>query len=841
MSHPPCPGWRSNRARPDLLRESRWTLVLRAIAAAHRRHPFAAVVVWTPIASLSAFVAWFLTPPVLPPRLERAIVTDVTQLYPIEVDAIVQPRSAEEVQDVLRAHDGPVCIGGGRYSMGGQTATEGCLQIDMRRMDDVLELDVENRTVRVEAGITWRALQHAIDPHDLAIRIMQSYSSFTVGGALGVNAHGRYVGEGPVIRSVRSIRLVLADGTLVYASPEENADLFYGAIGGYGGIGVIVEATLGLARNAHIERHAVAMPVEEYAAFFAREVRESETAVFHNGDLYPPELTHVQAVTWSETDAPLTETERFIPRAPLGVTGQIFLWADTDTRLGKLFREWVYDPVRYSLSEPVVLRNHEASYDVSELEPPSRRSSTYVLQEYFVPVGRFDDFVPRLRAVLEEHEVNALNVSIRHARPDPGSLLAWAPEEMFAFVLYYQQGTDRESRDAVAEWTRALIDEVLDVGGTYYLPYQPVATDAQMRRAYPRLPEWAALKARVDPGYRFRNRLWDRYLPPRDDAFLARQAMHAEPAALRAEGQTFLTLPEWYIVWSAEEYADALAHGPPSAFPYFESNAQLWRAYRTVYHRTEGYPPNAEYHVMNCVIGASFTSENVVKAFYETTIGRIAEAFADRTEAGGVDTPEDRFAADVAERYDRFIRSRPWYEFPYREALDELWSLEGDTSSWIRSAERRMFLTAEWGVKSVYAGLIGGGSQSAYGPEETTTTAWIVRGEETELPRGVTSVERFGREEIVELPRYEAFRFAAADLVERGARFREIAGNTAIAIEVRGPRGMEVGQGAEVLVRWEVLTSPDEERALIVVPVRSLHRVLGGLPSGARIDHVFDY
>jgi FAD/FMN-containing dehydrogenase len=42
---------------------------------------------------------------------------------------------------------------------------------------------------------------------------MQSYDNFTVGGSLSVNAHGRYVGLGPIVLSVKSIRLVLADDT----------------------------------------------------------------------------------------------------------------------------------------------------------------------------------------------------------------------------------------------------------------------------------------------------------------------------------------------------------------------------------------------------------------------------------------------------------------------------------------------------------------------------------------------------------------------------------------------------------------------------------------------------
>jgi hypothetical protein len=106
-----------------------------------------------------------------------------------------------------------------------------------------------------------------------------------------------------------------------------------------------------------------------------------------------------------------------------------------------------------------------------------------------------------------------VNVSIRHADEDPGSLLAWARTEVFAFVIYYKQGTDMAAQAAVGSWSRELIDAVLDVGGTYYLPYQLHATEEQFTRAYPRAGECLALKQRLDPANKFRNRLVDKYLP----------------------------------------------------------------------------------------------------------------------------------------------------------------------------------------------------------------------------------------------------------------------------------------------------------------------------------------
>ena len=99
--------------------------------------------------------------------------------------------------------------------MGGQTATDGAVQIDMRGMDQVLHFSAAAREITVQAGISWRRVIEYIDPYDLSVQLMQSYANFTVGGALSVNAHGRYVGQGPVVLSVKAIRMVLADGSIV--------------------------------------------------------------------------------------------------------------------------------------------------------------------------------------------------------------------------------------------------------------------------------------------------------------------------------------------------------------------------------------------------------------------------------------------------------------------------------------------------------------------------------------------------------------------------------------------------------------------------------------------------
>ena len=450
---------------------------------------------------------------VVPPPAEPRTVNDVTRLNPVTVDRVVAPRSVSELQEAIRSTSGPISVGGGRFSMGGQIASPGSLHLDLRNLNHVLDFSPAKRTIRVQAGIRWCDVQKFVDPHDLSVRIMQSYANMTVGGSLSVNCHGRYVGLGPIILSVRSVSVVLPDGERAELSPTLRPELFYGVIGGYGGLGVIAEAELELTANDRVERHSEKVGVEDYPAHFRRTAWEPVAAAFHNADLYPPDYTRLRSVTWTPTRRPVTQPRRLMRPRSAYPLHRYLMWSVANLPFGKWRREHLIEPL-VNLRRVVHWRNYEAGYDTGEVEPSSRTRSTYALQEYFVPVAHFGDFVPRMAEILKRHRVNVLNVSVRHAVADPGSTLAWAREEVFAFVLYHQQGVQGSDREAVGVWTRELIDAALDLGGSYYLPYQVHATSEQFHRAYPRAKELFALKRRIDPDFRLRNAIWDKYYAP---------------------------------------------------------------------------------------------------------------------------------------------------------------------------------------------------------------------------------------------------------------------------------------------------------------------------------------
>ena len=460
----------------------------------------------------SLAVAGLLTlEPALALSATPLLVTNVTQIYSVEVARIVVPRDAAEVAQAVQSWPGKVAVGGGRYSMGGQVAIRGGLHIDMRGMNRLVWIQPEEKRVRVQAGMRWRDLQDVLDPLGLAVKTMQSYSNFTVGGAVSVNAHGRYVGHGPVGHTVLALQMVLADGRRVEASPQENAALFAAAIGGYGACGVITEVELTVTRNVRIERSVATVALDRYVDYFERSVLGKPGAVLHNADLLPPAFNAPVCVTWKETDKALTEHARLIPRGKSYNLEKDVIWSVTELPGGERFYKSVIHPL---LTRPAAVKwlNHEASLDVAQLEPRSRSHATFALQEYFVPKHRFVDFARAMASILQQHQVEAMNISIRHSPPDAVALLPWAKTEVFAFVLYYKQRVNEAAREAVGVWTRALIDQVLAHEGRYYLPYQPHASVAQFRAAYPEAERLRALKAEVDPSGKMSNELWAKYL-----------------------------------------------------------------------------------------------------------------------------------------------------------------------------------------------------------------------------------------------------------------------------------------------------------------------------------------
>lgn len=308
----------------------------------------------------------------------------------------------------------------------------------------------------------------------------------------------------------------------------------------------------------------------------------------------------------------------------------------------------------------------------------------------------------------------------------------------------------------------------------------------------------------------------------------------------RAGSNTYLTLPEWFIVYNTEDYAAFIRRARPSGFPYFGSIVDVWTYYRRVCDAScAAFPFDRDYHMMIVIIGSSFAVENSVKGIYENTFGRLVEALA------GHDSAEDTFAVRTAEEYGRFMHTIPWYEFPFGGKLRALWTENG---AWgphlLRKWERRFALSAEYGVKAGYAWLIRVATKSAYGDENPRT---YIHAEHVPATPDGFPVERVRAladgSWILAIPRYEAFTPTLVTLTAQGMRVLDIAGNARVLVTALTPGNIPLpNPGARVLFARSLAADPPRRRIAIDVDVGALGDVLDALEKhGATLEHIYDF
>jgi hypothetical protein len=314
------------------------------------------------------------------------------------------------------------------------------------------------------------------------------------------------------------------------------------------------------------------------------------------------------------------------------------------------------------------------------------------------------------------------------------------------------------------------------------------------------------------------------------------------PKYRRPESATYLTFPEWYLVFNPQEYAQALAQRPPSQFPYFKSIGQLWTGYAEVYGATKhNYPFDTGTHLMVMVIGTSSTVEYTIKGVYENTVGRASEFTASKAR-----TAEDDFAAQVAKDYGNFVTTQPWFDFPFGHKLAGLWTDNRFFGPHFpRKCERKFFLSLEYGVKSLYAGVIRLASHAVYGVADTEVYATV-----TNIPESAFTnpdVKKIRQLEdgtvIITVPHYQGFTDTVPVLAQQGVEFVEIAGNDEILLTIVAPADWTYDlAGGHPLFTMELLSGTDSKRVAIQAPVKSLGALLREVEAKhLKVEHLYDY
>lgn len=465
-------------------------------------------------------------------------VNDASCLSRTAVAGVVRPRTEADVATALayaRAHRLPVSAAGVKHSMGGQAFRAGGIVIDMRGMQ-AIRLDEAARTVTVGGGATWHAIQLAVHPR-FAVKAMQSTDIFSVGGSISVNAHGMDHQAGAVMGSLRSLRVMLADGRIVTASRTENGDLFRHVVGGYGLFGVILSAVLDVVPNDvyRSERHLI-----DYRAFpatFARIAADPGVGLSYVHLSTAPRTLLQEALVYEYRRFP---ADQALVRAPLSEVASTKVRRLTvnlakKNDMFKSLKWWSEKNIEHRIETCTVTRAQAQGSGEACLvarNDPMHDSVAYlfndlpgetdILHEYFVPRDRIVPFIDGMRRIFRAQNANVVNASIRAVGVEDNAL-SYAPSPAFSVVLYLNQPTTAEGTERMRRLTSDLIDLTADEGGRFFLPYQLHYTPAQLARSYPHIGAFFAAKRDWDPDGLFSNTWYARYAP----------AFAKQPAAIR--------------------------------------------------------------------------------------------------------------------------------------------------------------------------------------------------------------------------------------------------------------------------------------------------------------------
>lgn len=419
---------------------------------------------------------------------------------------VLCPRSQSEVDQILsaprrgaRRHYLPRGLG---RAYGDAAQCAGGYVLDCTGLTSVLGLDHDKATLRAEAGASFDRLVNLLLPHGFFLPVTPGTRYVTLGGAIASDIHGKnHHVDGSLARYVQRIRLATPAGPVV-CGPGQHVDEFNATCGGMGLTGVVTEATIGLLR---VETSSMVVDTQR-----APDLDACLALLSEEGSQYR------YSVAWVDGLA----SGRHL--------GRSVLTRGDHARTDQLPAGGRANPLRYRARQrlsvpftpPVSLLNPMTVRAFNEMwyrkAPKRRRTELHSLSSFFYPLdalGRWNHlYGPRgftqyqfavpfgaervLRAALE-----------KMSRARVASFLA-------VLKRFGDQG-DGPMSFPMPGWTLALdmalatpglgavLDEidlmVAEAGGRVYLSKDGRLRPALVRAMYPRLDEWAMVRARLDP------------------------------------------------------------------------------------------------------------------------------------------------------------------------------------------------------------------------------------------------------------------------------------------------------------------------------------------------------
>jgi FAD/FMN-containing dehydrogenase len=465
-----------------------------------------------------------LAPRVLADGEKEIWVNDVhSQLNRTRVRELLRPRTRDELAAIVRSasrNGVPISISGCRHSMGGQQFATDSICIDTRELDRVILFDRERGLLEAEAGIQWPKLirtyldAQADETKQWGIAQKQTGAdTFTLGGSLSSNVHGRGLRMKPLISNIESFTMIAADGKSIRCSREDDSELFRLAIGGYGLFGLIETVTLRLVPRQKLRRAVEIVRAKDLPKRFEQRIAQK----FLYGDFQfsvdEKSTDFLQRGVFSCYE-PISEDEPIVAKKELRDDDWLDLlrlaYTDRQKAFNRYSEYYLSTNGQTYWSDTNQLSAYLPNYSQKIHGQIGGEESSLIITEIYVPRPDLPEFLAQAADLLRSNGTTVIYGTVRLIEKDDESFLAWAKHSYACIIFNLLTLHTPRGIEASARSFRGLIDLAIARGGSYYLTYHKFARPEQVTTCYPQFKEFLNLKRKYDPSERFQSD-WYRY------------------------------------------------------------------------------------------------------------------------------------------------------------------------------------------------------------------------------------------------------------------------------------------------------------------------------------------
>ena len=373
---------------------------------------------------------------------------------------IAWPTSTEQVSRVLKfanQHIIPVVpYGGGTGVMGAATSSEGCIVLNLQRMNAILNVSKEDMSVRLQAGVVLQDAASAMEEAGLVLgHDPWSRPIATVGGAISTNGVGYTAARhGSMGEQVLGLEAVLADGEVIRTrgvpKPSYGPSLNHLFIGSEGTFGVITEATLR------------AFPYPEKRVLRSIVFPDFESGFKAVAQLYAegvrPVLVDYGEEMWSEQPSDNEDATLFLMFE--GFTEDVDAHEEKARRVCDEFggRPGDQEDVQQFWDTRHASGERYLREVIQGQNPgKTRRQSSAYRMEYLhvaLPVSRVLEYRRQCQQIFASRSVIVREWSI------------WARPELFSFLIVEEEDAGNDTSASLAEVVDKVLTLAQDMGGT---------------------------------------------------------------------------------------------------------------------------------------------------------------------------------------------------------------------------------------------------------------------------------------------------------------------------------------------------------------------------------------